>query len=576
MLSVARPLAASRRDSPFDGSALARVLAALPIVVFAAACLLAVLFAGSGLGDEGRAAAGGDAPRYLMNGVYFMDLLHDRPFGSPDEFIEYTRYYYARYPALSLGHHPVLLSALTVPVFAVAGISLSAGRVVVIGFFLAAVVFTWALVRRTHGDWSAAAAAVLVGTNPYLLGLGQLVLSEIPGTSLLLAAAFFLVRFCDLERPRDLWCLVLLVALALYAKHLAAFALPGFALYALLRLGWRRLLRRDIVSAAIVFALLVAPLVPVTLVMAKANVSFVRNQIAGGRSAHSVGWLAGRTAAVQYAVVHQFSAPVLAAIGLGLLAAALRRDRGALLYVLWVGSVLSCVLVLTGTLEPLRYSMYWMPPLLALAAGLAATGGRDRAAPVLAVALAAIVVHQVWLGAHAVAPTTSGYEDAARFVVRQPHSPTIMFSGEIDSGLFVFFVRKHDPNRTQVVLRADKILATSFMGHAAIEERIDSPDEIPGLLKHFGTRYLVVEERATPVRVLNWVQNLVRTDAFRELHRTPLVSDDPRLPVAWLGVYEYRFAADPAPDAVLDIKLPIAATRIAVPLDELRDRRFLR
>jgi hypothetical protein len=575
MRSGAGSAVSSTPEARLDDEALVRLTAVLPLVVLLGACLLALLFAGSGLGDEGRVGAGGDAPRYLMNGVYFMDLLRDRPFAGLDEFIEYTRYYYAKYPALSLGHHPVLLSAATVPLFAVAGISLSAGRLVVIVFFLGAVALTWALVRRTHGDWAAAAAAALVATNPYLLGLGQQVLSEIPALSLLLATAFVLVRFCDSERPRDLWSVVICAALAVYAKHLAVFAFPGFAVYALLRLGWRRLLRRDILAAAVVFAVLTAPLVPVTLMMAKANVSFVRNQI-GGDDGHSPGWLAGRVAAVRYALVHQFSAPVLSLMAVGLMAALLRRDRRSLLYVLWSGSALLCVVVITGTLEPTRYSMYWIPPLLALAAGLAATRARGRMIPALGAMVAVAVGHQVWLGAHTPAPTTSGYEGAARFVVQQPRATSIMFSGEIDSGLFVFFVRKYDPDRAQIVLRADKVLTTSFMQHAAIEERISSPAEIFDALQRFGTRYVVVEERATNVRVLGWVQEAVHTDSFRELYRAPLVSDDPRMPNAWIGVYEYRHATAPAADAVLDIKLPIAGQRLAVPVRELLDRRFLR
>jgi hypothetical protein len=576
MRSVAQSATASKSGARIDGDAMARIRAALPTIVFLIACILAVLFAGSGFGDEGRTGAGTDAPRYLMNGVYFMDVLRDRPFASPNEFVEYTRYYYARYPALSLGHHPVLLSAATVPVFAVAGISLSAGRVVVIAFFLAAVAFTWALLRRTHGEWPAAAGALLVATNPYLLGLGQSVLAEIPGTTLLLASSFFIHRFCETQRRWDLAGAVLACSLALYTRHLAAFALPGFAVYAVARLGWRRLLARDIIIAAIAFAILVAPLVPLTLTLAQANVGYVRGQVTGRHTADATEWLSSRTTAVRYAFAHQFSGLVLVAIGLGALSGAVRRDRGSLLFVLWFASVLLCVLLLTGTLEPVRYSMYWIPPLLAIAASLAATPIRRGAGTVLTTILAIAVAHQAWLGAHTPATTTSGYEAVAKFVVQQSRAATVLFSAEIDSGLFVFFVRKHDPNRNQVILRADKVLTTSFMRHSSIEERIASPSEIYDVLHRYGTRYIVVEDRPTTVRVLKWVQDVVQTPDFREIYRVPLISNDPRLPGASLAVYEYQHATPPDPNAVLDIRLPIVGQRLAVPLSELLERRFLR
>ena len=54
--------------------------------------------------SEGTISLNGDMPRYLMNGVYVLDLVRDRPFSSLDTLIEYTELYYGRYPALSLGH----------------------------------------------------------------------------------------------------------------------------------------------------------------------------------------------------------------------------------------------------------------------------------------------------------------------------------------------------------------------------------------------------------------------------------------------------------------------------------------
>jgi hypothetical protein len=76
------------------------------------AVAIALALGGMGLTDEGSGAAGGDMARFLMNGVFIHDLLVDRPLGGWSQFLEYTQLYYARYPALSLGHHPVLLPIL--------------------------------------------------------------------------------------------------------------------------------------------------------------------------------------------------------------------------------------------------------------------------------------------------------------------------------------------------------------------------------------------------------------------------------------------------------------------------------
>ena len=69
-----------------------------------------------------------DAPRHLMNGVFLHDLVRDAPIVLHDP-IAYAQQYYARYPALSLGHHPLLLPLALVPLFLVLGISVFAAPI---------------------------------------------------------------------------------------------------------------------------------------------------------------------------------------------------------------------------------------------------------------------------------------------------------------------------------------------------------------------------------------------------------------------------------------------------------------
>ena len=68
-----------------------------------------------GLGDESAVWIHADTPHYLMNGVFLTDLLRDLPMAAP---MTYARQYFARYPGLSLGHHPLLTPILEVPFFA--------------------------------------------------------------------------------------------------------------------------------------------------------------------------------------------------------------------------------------------------------------------------------------------------------------------------------------------------------------------------------------------------------------------------------------------------------------------------
>jgi hypothetical protein len=86
----------------------------------------------------------------------------------------------------------------------------------------------------------------------------------------------------------------------------------------------------------------------------------------------------------------------------------------------------------------------------------------------LRVSLALAVAWQFW-SARDARPARLGdaYEEAARFVLAETRvrpAPTVLYIASLDTGVFMFFVRKHDPARQLVVLRADKLLTTSLMG----------------------------------------------------------------------------------------------------------------
>ena len=87
-------------------------------------CVVISILAGRGITDEEMVSLQGDMPRYLMNGVFLHDLIRDFPITN---FMEYAVEYYSRYPALSLGHHPPLISLVLVPFFSFSVIRFSPG-----------------------------------------------------------------------------------------------------------------------------------------------------------------------------------------------------------------------------------------------------------------------------------------------------------------------------------------------------------------------------------------------------------------------------------------------------------------
>jgi hypothetical protein len=257
----------------------------------------------------------------------------------------------------------------------------------------------------------------------------------------------------------------------------------------------------------------------------------------------------------------------------GLLMALIRRDRRIMVAVYWIVSVLAGVLLVTGPVEPVRYSILALPAYCVCASSLARAARSSAGRRTLTVGLAFAVIWQLWSARGTRPVSEDGYEQAARFVLEDAHgqsAPTVLYSASIDTGVFVFFVRKHDPGRRLVVLRADKLLTTSLMGQLSVEDRIRSPDEIYPLLDRYGTRFIVIEDRPSGSIVLDWLRNELRGDRFIERRRLGGDQSDGSLHGPAVVVYEYKGARRADPHAEIDVKLPLIGREIRVRLSDLR------
>ena len=538
-----------------------------PGALLAGIVLLSLVLASRGLTNEGLVSLQGDMPRYMMNGVFFYDLLASGGAWSAEGLQRFAEHYYAKYPALSLGHHPPLLAAALAPVYAVMGVSVFSSRIVILAFLAIAAIALFALARRLYDDRVALWATLLFVTNPVVTSFGQAVLSEMPMIALALIAMYALVRFRDTGRTRDYAWFMLTAVASLYAKQLAVFVAPLYVLFLLLFVGWRRLVKPDVFWLTLLGVVLCAPNVVMTYVLSPFNVALVRFISTDTTSA-----LARQPSVLWSIASGHLTLPVIGLVIAGAVAAIVRLDRRVLISLVWMSSVLLSVLFVTGRIDPPRYGFIAMPAYFLCAAGLLTCVRSLAGRRVVTAALALAVGWQLW-AAWRVTPTgAEGYEAAAQYVLSQPaSSPTILFSGPVDTGYFVFFVRKHDPAGRHVVLRSDKILTTSRMGRSSVKDRIKDRQEIYGVLRTYGTRFVVIEDRPSDSHVLDWLREELTTDRFIERHRIPIGTTDKRLPGVSLAIYEYRDAQPPDPDANLELNLPLVRRTVRVPLDELID-----
>jgi hypothetical protein len=522
--------------------------------------MVALWFAGRGLGNEGAVTLHADTPRYLMNGVFFADLLRDHPFQAP---VKYAQQYFARYPALSLGHHPFLTPLLEAPFFAILGVSVWAGRISVLFTIAVTVAFWFWFVGRIYDAATAFFASVLLGSTPMSARLAQEAGSEPLTICLIVLALFFLQRFCASERRLDGCGFIAAAVLSLYAKQLALFVFPVYALLFVLTFGFRRLLDRRTILAAAFIGVCILPIVPLTLKYSQFNVQIVTDWAPNeGRSVGSSLWQAFKSVTV-------FQAPLLVVVaaGLGTVVSAVRRDARALVFVAWMASVYLGLIALgfsTG-----RVGYYAAPPLCALAASLIAAGRGPRVRQALTAVVLIAAVQQIIVSAPVEPRGATGYEAAARFVAEHPLGDSVLYSSVHDSGWFVFFTRKFDPRREQIVMRADKILTTSRMADSDFELVVHRPEEILPILNEFGVGYVVLEDVPYGKGPLEWLRQLLHSDDFALRQRIPVLTSDSRLGDFALAIYEYKKRTPANRAARLSMKIPLVNDSVGMTFGDL-------
>ena len=233
-----------------------------PVTHIAILCIVALLLSTKGITDEGTISLHGDPPRHMMNGVYFYDMIKDLPLTNP---IEYTLQYYARYPALSLGHHPLLLGVAEVPFYTVFGVSVFSARLTIVFFTMLAVIVWFLLIRKIYDENIAFFSSLLFITTPFIVDLSRVVMTEIPTLALIIATTYFSYKYCELDKKRYALAFLITFVFSIFSKQIAIFMLPAFLSYFVMTKGTRILTTRKAIISCIIISLLLVPIIIITL-----------------------------------------------------------------------------------------------------------------------------------------------------------------------------------------------------------------------------------------------------------------------------------------------------------------------
>lgn len=520
--------------------------------------IVALLLSTKGITDEGTVSLHGDPPRHMMNGVYFYDLIKDLPLTNP---IEYTLQYFARYPALSLGHHPLFLGVAEVPFYTVFGVSVFSARLTIVFFTMLAVIVWFLLIKSMYDEKVAFFSSLLFVTTPFIADFSRVVMTEIPTLALIIVSTYFFHKYCELDKKRYFFAFVVIFILSIFSKLIAIFMLPAFLLYFIITKGFRKLITKEVIISCIIILLMITPLIMITLKYSQFNVAWIK-----GGLFSNIG-LSRILYSLKFVWKYHLTLPVLTLSIISICVSIYQKDKRVIFFILWIMG-LYILITLAGSSVPSRYAIYWIPA-FCLFAATAVNFFRNRPWKITLSAMLLIIAGYQFVVAFQREPTyADGYEQAARYVVENRKGESVLFSSTVDTGYFVFFVRKHDPHKNMIVLRADKILVTSEMSHI-IEERISKREEIYEILKDYGIGYVVIEDKEYESPPLEWLREEVKSDKFILRKRIPICSTDYRLQNVALTIHEYKGYTPPKRGKILHMNIPLMNDSITVKFDDL-------
>lgn len=439
-----------------------------------------------------------DADKIAMDGVFVFDFVKDLPRSLLHPY-DYAVEYYARYPSLSIGQRPLFFPTIEALFYAVMGLTHMAPRIAVL-LFLYLGMLSWAfLVNRTHSFRIAILSLTLWLCNPHIFILSQNILLEIPTLSMSILTLYLLHRYVSAPSRRMGIILGIVTGLMLWTNQKAAFMLPMFVLYPLCRKKLKYFTAGSTWLSAAIIMIFLIPLALISFWLGEHNIAVSLQDHMAAKQAEIIHQGHSQLFVYLYFLYQDhFSLPFLILAAVGMAAAILTKDPDSLPY----GLTIFCV-YLTFTIVSVkipRYAIYWIPPFcffIALAVDHLANDLTPKIkrgkTVILAMLLSLPVIYQIWTCFPIHIYHVSGYEAAARYVVERSRSPVLFFTG-LGNGQFSFFVRKLDPQKHFIILRGQKMIATSLLHHDHhLNVYLHDEKEIYKALQQMGVQYVVVE-----------------------------------------------------------------------------------
>lgn len=514
--------------------------------------LFSIVLSTRGIFDEGVISQNGDMPRYMMNGVFVYDYFVNGMVQNPFEF---AKHYFATYPALSLGHHPLLTAFTLFPFYAIFGISVFSAKLMMVCFSVFASASFFFLVKMLYDETVAFLAALLFLSNGFIVHLSSVVMSEIPACAFMFLTAYHFFRYLRVEKKSNLIAFVLFLFFSLFAKQTTIVMLPFYCICFARAKGWQVIFTWKVAICATILAVGILPIALMTLKFSQLNVGWtvdaIRSFLDPSRFITLFEKIWRSLLSIQLVLLCLVSVTVVF----------WQRKKQSMLV---IGCMFWMYLFFVLTNAPSSRHMVYLIPLACILAASLVTVFQKRKYKIFCSSLLLVVfAYQFAIAYGRELEYSYGYETAAKYVDANWKGESVLYASSVDTGYFVFFFRKHTHHDNRVIIRADKILATSIMGHI-IDDRIKDRQEIYAVLQKYGIGQIVVEDHDLGAKPLNWLRDELRHDNFVLRKRIRVTSNDIRLKQKYLNIYEYRGYIPADADALLELRIPLIKDTIKI------------
>ena len=532
-----------------------------------------VILSGRQIGTSELVYFGGDESRHFMNGVFYHDLLADGGWRDP---LRYVRWYYPKYPALSVHQYPPLFYLLEALVITLAGVQPLAVQAVILSI-LGCCLAIWyrMLCRKFSPEVGLLTLLWLLSTSLFLRNFAHIMLDS-TALALTLVVLTKLWHWETSGWRRDLaltlGCLMLVLGIAFKAYFLVFYLLLVFSYYAVRK----RPIRTRITVVVMAFCAIFLIFFTFGTIAQTTRIPLLYQTLQGVNMISFKRLLRILTGDLRFLFKFEFlrtfgiSGIVFVLLGLGWIVknATWRSMRHELLYAanfLFVFGV--CII----HFEPARFHLFLLP-VMALLAGSACDRIRQMFRGIARhVAGGAIVLVLVGQGIVFTPAYVRGYEQAARDVVDLNTTAAPILCDAYADGNFIAYVRKFDPEKRQIVFRGDKLLFTFKIYYRDLKSiNVHQEEDVYQMLDHYGIRYILVDGRFTEMKPKALLRRVLQNSVkFTRLKHYSIETNMPPYASGGLTLYEYR---DVAPDETreLSLNIPVMSTGLSFSIQELR------